>query len=168
MSRGKLPHISRRASAMSSSVMWVFKSAHNPSKLRRGFFAPPFFSFRKSTKSNTSFCFSGGKSRSFSTTCCSIVMAASRAISLYYAPLGAISDFAFGQGSYGTCRLHDHGGHPLKRGRTFKIVNLGPPIQPVKTRAFSTLTDPRIYSKTHSVNDGRGATQRERWRKEEG
>src|SRR5579863_3623445 len=60
MSRGKLPHISRRASAISSSVMWMFRSAHSPRRLRRGFFGPPFFSFRKSTKSNTSFCFSGG------------------------------------------------------------------------------------------------------------
>ena len=86
MSRGKLLHISRRASAISSSVMWMFRSAHKPRRLRRGFFGPPFFSFRKSTKSKTSFCFSGGKSRSFSTTCCSIVKAASRAISGYYKP----------------------------------------------------------------------------------
>jgi hypothetical protein len=44
--------------------MWTFRSAHKLSGPRRGFFAP-FFSFRKSTKSKTSFCFSGGRSRSF-------------------------------------------------------------------------------------------------------
>jgi hypothetical protein len=40
MSRGKFPHISRRASAISSSVMCIFRSAHNPRRLRRGFFGP--------------------------------------------------------------------------------------------------------------------------------
>src|SRR5258707_1408379 len=51
----------------------MFRSFQSPRRLRRGFFVP-FFSFRKSTKSNTSFCFSGGNSRSFSSTCCSMVM----------------------------------------------------------------------------------------------
>lgn len=92
MSRGKLPHISRRASAMSSSVMCTFRSAHSPNRLRRGFFGP-FFTVRKSTKSKTSFCSSGGKSRSFSRTSCSMVIDACRAASIHYTPSADSADW---------------------------------------------------------------------------
>ncbi len=64
ISRGKLAHISRRAWAMSSSVMSVLRSFQSPRRLRRGFLVP-FLSFRKSTKSSTSWCFSGVKSPVF-------------------------------------------------------------------------------------------------------
>ena len=50
---------------MSSSVMCMLRPAHSPRRLRSGFFGPPFFSFRKSTKSNTSFCLSGGQIAEF-------------------------------------------------------------------------------------------------------
>lgn len=40
ISRGKLPHISRRASAMSSSVMSMFRPPPNHRRLRRGFGGP--------------------------------------------------------------------------------------------------------------------------------
>src|SRR5438034_1379107 len=64
MSRGKSPHISRRASAMSSSVMSMLRSSQIPSRLRRAFFVPPSDS-RESTKSRTFFFFSGGRPRRF-------------------------------------------------------------------------------------------------------
>ncbi len=93
MSRGKLPHISRRASAISSSVICMFRSAHNPRRLRRGF-ADPFFSFKESTNSSTSFCFSGGKSRSFSRTQALLA----RPPGYYYTP-PACDSVPFGSGS---------------------------------------------------------------------
>ena len=70
VSRGKLPQISLRVSAISSSMTWKPRSAHSPRRLRRGFFAL-FFVFKKSAKSRTSLFCSGGKSRSFSRSCSS-------------------------------------------------------------------------------------------------
>src|SRR5437868_3674264 len=73
MSRGKLPHISRRASAISSSVKSTFRSSRRPSRLRN-FLGEPLLSWRERTKSSTSFCFSGGNSRRFCRTFSSMVM----------------------------------------------------------------------------------------------
>ena len=72
-SRGKLPHISRRASAISSFVMSTFRSFQSPRRLRRGLVVP-FLTDRKSTKSKTSCCLSAGNSRTFSTTCSAILI----------------------------------------------------------------------------------------------
>src|SRR6267143_6506582 len=68
----------------------MFRSAHRPSRLLRGFFEPSL-PFRESTNSSTSFCFSGGSSRSFSRTSSSIVIAASQPSLAYYTP--ATRDF---------------------------------------------------------------------------
>jgi hypothetical protein len=62
-SRGKLLHISRRASAMSSSVRSKSRSASMPLGLRNGFRPSPA---NPETYRNTSSCLSGGKDRTFS------------------------------------------------------------------------------------------------------
>src|SRR5260370_29681145 len=54
-SRGKLPHISRRASAMSSSLTFTPRSDQRPDRLRRGPF--PDLSCSGLTKARTSFAF---------------------------------------------------------------------------------------------------------------
>lgn len=59
-SRGKLPHISRRASLMSSSLTWKPISAYNPNKLFRGVLGSGSASWV--TNCRTSSCFSGGSS----------------------------------------------------------------------------------------------------------
>jgi len=72
-SRGKLPHISLRASAMSSSDIEMPKSFQSPYKLFNGrFFLEP----RKLAKSRTSCCCSGGSSRTVATIASSIGVAA--------------------------------------------------------------------------------------------
>src|SRR6266566_2809229 len=58
---------------MSSSVKSTLRSSSRPSRLRN-FLGEPLFSSRERTKSRTSFCFSGGSSRSFSRTFSSMVM----------------------------------------------------------------------------------------------
>src|SRR5712692_2084387 len=58
---------------MSSSVKSTLRSSSRPSRLRN-FLGEPLFSRRERTKSRTSFCFSGGSSRSFSRTFSSMVM----------------------------------------------------------------------------------------------
>ena len=63
-SRGKLPHISLRASAISSSEREIFKSFHSPRMLFSGRF---FFVPRNPAKSRTSCCCSGGSSRTAAT-----------------------------------------------------------------------------------------------------
>ena len=72
-SRGKLPHISFRASAMSSSEMEMLKSFQRPYRLSRGCLclAP-----NEVVKSSTSCCLSAGRSRSLETTASSIECAA--------------------------------------------------------------------------------------------
>src|SRR6266851_3719879 len=83
MSRGKLPHISRRASAMSSAVIWTLYSSSNPSKPFNGFAGAPF-SRSDSTNSSTARCLSGGNSRSFSSTGSGIFMVGSVSILLRF------------------------------------------------------------------------------------
>src|SRR5579863_7623913 len=68
----------------------MFRSDHRPNRLRRGIFVP-FLSFRNSTKSKTSVCFSGGNSRSFSSTCCSIVIGACQTRLLRSYPCSPVS-----------------------------------------------------------------------------
>src|SRR5713101_4756680 len=83
MSRGKLPHISRRASAMSSSVIRTLYSSSDPSKPFNGFAGAPF-SRSDSTNSSTARCLSGGNSRSFSSTSSGILIADSVSILLCF------------------------------------------------------------------------------------
>src|SRR6266851_4163007 len=83
MSRGKLPHISRRASAMSSSVIRTLYSSSDPSKPFNGFAGAPF-SRSDSTNSSTARCLSGGNSRSFSSTSSGILMPGSVSILLRF------------------------------------------------------------------------------------
>ncbi len=72
-SLGKFPHISRRACAISSSVIRTLKSAQSPLILRR-FPLEGLLVLRNSTKSRTSCCFSGGKSRKLLRIVCSMVI----------------------------------------------------------------------------------------------
>src|ERR1022692_2902356 len=64
-SRGKLPHISRRVWEMSSSVIEMLRSFQSPRSGLRGSFAG-VRDCRRSVKSSTSCCFSGGSMRTFS------------------------------------------------------------------------------------------------------